>query len=225
MRLPTPSRRALFTSTVVLNCAAQVALAVITFLYLRETRLLTEHSAAQLERMKQEATIAHMPALVVAVVDVEERENSRRIGTDSKLTEEQRQADLARIKDQPHLFTCAVDNMGTQVAESIQVLIYDSSTKSFLHSETFFEMLAGNDNVATWVDQPRLSATEVVKKMTEYYGQDFPQLDEYLAIGETSYLAVMFKDVSGTIYLRKRPFTISKDKAITHHASEFFYWF
>jgi hypothetical protein len=85
-------------------------------------------------------------------------------------------------------------------------------------------MLGGNDTAAAWVDAPRLSAAEVVNKANQYYGRELGDLDKGLPLDDTSYLVVMFKDIAGTVYLRKRPFTFSKEKGINHHASEFFYW-
>jgi hypothetical protein len=206
--------------SLLVNCAAQVALALITYSYLRETRTLTRQSEQQLEHLKQVSALEHLPTLTMAVEDLNEKNYAEQVATDTKLSEEVRQATLKRIKEKPHLFTCRVKNVGQKPAESIRAFIYDSSAKSFVDAQTGFDVLSFDETFAAWADPPRYTAAQIIEHTNGFYNLSNVLKPEDLPLGDNSYLMVVFKDIAGEIYIRKRAFDINDDGTITHFASQ-----
>lgn len=194
----------------------QLLLAGAAVWYAIETRRLRIQNSAQMDLLKNQTRLSVAPYLIPGLVDIDLAVWKQQIVDNDELSEEKKQEALTKIADADIKFVCAVNNPTSKTPHHINIWIYDERTRSFLESDFGKEWIAEKDSELFQVSEPRFAKDEVEQRIQEQYGEASAFMFRHLEVGDNSYVALVFRDMEGRIYLAKRYFVISKNNKIHH---------
>ena len=207
----------------ILTLLVQLALAGAAIWYTIETRKLRLQSEQQMGLLKNQTRLSVAPFLVPGLIDVNLAVLRDNVQQRTDLSDEQKTEALANISRSYVKYVCTVNNPTTKVPHHINLYIYDSSTKSFLSADYSKEWIAEKDNELFQVSEPCYSRDDVLKRIKDQYGNGLDFIDKHLVVGDISYIALLFRDLEGRVYLTKRVFAIARGNSIHHDSSAMYF--
>lgn len=193
----------------------QLALASVAIWYTIETRKLRIQNEAQMKLLREQTRLSLTPYLVPGIADVDLALLRKNIAEDKSLTEDQRKEKLSKLDEAKIKFVCNVHNPTSKTPHHVNVYIYDSRTRSFLEGDYGKEWIAEKGSELFQVSEPYLGRDEVVESIRKQYGDGTDFIFRQLSAGDQSYIAIIFRDLEGRLYMAKREFMISDGEA--HH--------
>ncbi len=199
-----------------LGSLTQIALTVLTGVYVFLTWRLVNQTADQMIFSREQHRVALAPYLLVAVTDVDDTQAKAEVERNTKLTPKQKKDALKQIADTAIQYACTVTNPTSKVANNLVAILFDSGTQSFLFCDNGKEVLVEGAKEGFWFGWTYLNEREVRDHARQAFSEPAPFLDQVFATGATSYVVILFRDMEGRLYAFKRPFSISKEGEITH---------
>ncbi len=145
--------------------------------------------------------------------------SKKQIHEDKELSDEQKQEKLEKIDSSSVKFVCAVDNPTCKIGHHLNIWIFDSLTRSFLECDFGKEWIEEKGHELFQISEPYSNLDEVKKNIAKQYGSDVDFIYPLLEVGAKSYIALVFRDIEGRLYMVKRGVIIDKDGDIGHSSS------
>lgn len=188
------------------NLLVQFFILVAVVFYAVESRRLRIQTETQVSLLQRQDRTSGTPSLVAGLTEFDPAERKRWIDYDSNMPASERKIALERLAKKKPKFSVIVSNYSNPIAQNLQAVLYDASTRSFLICDEGKEVLSAQSSDTFDFASPYKSASEAADWIVDRYGSAAAYIRDLVTVQNLGYIAIIFQDAQGRTYFLQRSF-------------------
>lgn len=199
-----------------------IAAGCIAFWYTRETKLLREQGAIQVQLLRDQVRSSSAPYFLTRLFPLYSQsalsQSIEDIMSDTSMTVDRREKLIERVnhvivdgKSSGHLYICLVRNPTNRIAYSIVSCFYSRDRGSYLRGD-IYEVIDEYETLFFSFGDNRISIERILDVCRDTFGQGFMAVEQYILPDQerNNLLLIIFRGMDGRVYLFRRTFYIDE---------------
>lgn len=187
----------------------QTGLVFAAMWYSWETRKIRIQNLDEIHILMRQTRLSLAPYLVPGAQKVEKEAVVSMIENSEDLDEEEKKRKIQAAEEEEVFYVVVVDNpTAEKVGCQLEAYIYDPNTKSFLFPDIGKQWISPGERELIQITGPYFTKEKLLLEIEENYDGINPSLLAHFDTPEDEgYVALLFRDIEGSVYLTKRAFS------------------